>query len=406
MAVLLPIADVASGASITFLLLFLMVNITLVRMRKTHPNLNRPFRAPFVPWLQYLAIAVQLVLAIELFKLSPIAWIVTIIWLLGGLVVYSQLGAVQEAVKERDTILLEETVAARDYSVLLPVANEAAARQLARFGALLAQANQGELFALHVVRVPPQMGVADGRAFLRQSKPILEEVIAIGREYDVPVRTMLRLARDVGDSIISAAREREAQLMVLGWPAQTRPHQQEAFGTIIDLMAKNPPCNLAVVRFRRSGPPARILVPVAGGPNTRLALELALTQADALELSGQKRPDVVALNLILDGSHNDVSDLERRKKSLLQQLDIGEWPMELHLAFANDVVRGILDEAADFDQIIIGASEERLLEQTLFGSIPQRVAEEALTTVVMVKQHDLVKFGVRRWLTRPHRNKS
>ena len=78
--------------------------------------------------------------------------------------------------------------------------------------------------------------------------------------------------------------------------------------------------------------------------------------------------------------------------------------LELRLTFADDVVRSILHEAADFDQIIIGASEERLLEQTLFGSIPQRVAEEALTNVIMVKQHDLVKFGLRRWLTRPRRN--
>lgn len=72
----------------------------------------------------------------------------------------------------------------------------------------------------------------------------------------------------------------------------------------------------------------------------------------------------------------------------------------MRVAPANDIVRGILAAAAGFDQIIIGASEEGLLEQSLFGSIPQRVAEEALSTVIMVKRHDLVKFGLRRWLVR------
>jgi amino acid transporter len=91
MAVSLPIADVASGASITFLLLFLMVNVALVRMRKTHPDLKRPFRVPFVPWFQYLSIAIQLVLAIELSRLSPLAWVVTIVWLVFGLFVYFRL---------------------------------------------------------------------------------------------------------------------------------------------------------------------------------------------------------------------------------------------------------------------------------------------------------------------------
>lgn len=397
MAVWLPVADVASGASITFLLLFLMVNIALIRMRKTHPNLDRPFRVPFVPWIQYIAIAVQLVLAVELFKLSPLAWVVTIIWLLFGLVVYSRHGAAEEAAKEEDTILLEETVAARDYSVLLPVANEASARQLARLGGLFAQANQGELFALHVVRVPLQMGVSDGRAFLRQGRPILEEVISIGREFDIPVRTMLRLGRDIGHSIVSAAREREASLILLGWPGYTHSRNQ-AFGTIIDLLTQNPPCDLAVVRLRRTGLPASILVPIAGGPNARLALELALTEADAIEQRNGSRPKVVALNLIPTNANHDLQ--EQRRKALLKELEIENWPIELRIVPADDIVNGILTQSAGFEQIIIGASEEGLLEQSLFGSIPQRVAEEAMTTVIMVKHFDPVKFGLRRWLQR------
>jgi len=407
MAVLLPITDVASGASITFLLLFLMVNFALIRMRKTRPDLNRPFRVPFVPWLQYLAIAIQLVLAVELARLSPIAWVATILWLLLGIVVYRQHGAIQEAAKGQDTILLEEAVATPDYSVLLPVANEAMARQLARLGSLLAQANRGEIFALHVIAVPRQIGVADGRAFLRQGRPVLEEVIRIGREFDVPVRTMIRLGRDVGDSIISAARERTTNMMILGWPGMAG--RRHAFGTIIDLMAKNPPCDLAVVRFRYGGSLRRILVPVAGGPNARLALELALTEADALELRNGQRPEVVALNLVL----GETDDLEARRQALIDDLAIAGWPIEVRLSKilgakrigqqAEDVVQGILTEAANYDQIIIGASEERLLEQSFFGSIPQRVAEEALTTVIMVKRHDPVKFGLRRWLSRRRR---
>ena len=396
-AVWLPVADVASGASITFLLLFLMVNIALVRMRKTQPDLKRPFRVPFVPWLQYLSIVIQLVLAVELAQLSPVAWIATIVWLLLGVWVYRLHGAVEEAAKEEDLILLEETVTSRDYSVVLPVANESMARQLAQLSVLFAQPNHGELFALHVIGVPLQMGVTDGRTFLRQGRPILEEVVEIGQEFEVPVRTMIRLGRDVGDSIISAAREREAKLMVLGWPAKMH-HQQAAFGTLIDLLAKNPPCDLAVVRFRRSGLPRRIMVPIAGGPNARLALELAVTEADAIEQRTDHRPEVVGLNLVLDGTEPTPEILETRRQTLIDDLDIVGWPLEMRVIWANDVVSGILNETADFDQIIIGASEEGLLEQSLFGSIPQRIAEEALTTVIMVKRHDLVKFSLRRWL--------
>ena len=222
MAVLLPITDVASGASITFLLLFLMVNVSLIRLRKTHPDLKRSFRVPFVPWLQYFAIAIQLVLAIELLKLSPLAWVVTILWLLMGIFVYSKHGGAQEAVKEDDIVLLEQTMASRDYSVLLPVANQSTVHQLANLATLFAKANHGELFALHVIKVPPQLGVTEGRNFLEQGRPLLEDVIGVGQTFDVPVRTMLRLGRDVARSMVSVARERETNLMILGWPGYTR----------------------------------------------------------------------------------------------------------------------------------------------------------------------------------------
>jgi amino acid transporter/nucleotide-binding universal stress UspA family protein len=397
MAVWLPVADVASGASITFLLLFLMVNVALIRMRKTRPDLPRPFRVPLVPWIPMLSIAIMLVLAIELFELSPIAWVATTLWLLLGLLVYSQHGAADEAAKLEDTILLEQTVASREYSVLLPVANEATARRLADLATLFAMPHDGELFALNVISVPRQIGVSDGRAFLRQSRPILEEVISVGQEHDIPVRTMLRLGRDVGDSIISAARARKADLMLLGWPGYTYSKGQ-AFGTIIDLMSKNPPCDLAVVHLRKSGLPGRILVPVAGGPNTRLALELALTEAEAIEQRTGTLPEVIALNIMPNGS--DGNKLEQRRLDLLRDLGIDGWPIELRIVASDDVGQAILDEASEFEQIIIGASEEGLLEQSLFGSIPQRVAEEALSTVIMAKRHDPVKYGVRQWLIR------
>jgi nucleotide-binding universal stress UspA family protein len=269
---------------------------------------------------------------------------------------------------------------------------------LARLSALFARANQGELFALHVIHVPRQIGVADGRAFLRQGRPLLEEVISVAREFEVPVRTMIRLGREISDSILSTTRERAVDLMVLGWPAHTRHPQPEAFGSIIDLLARNPPCDLAVVRFRRGELPTRILVPIAGGPNARLALELAITEADSLEQSGQKRPEIVALNIVSNAQQNDPAAREARRQALLAELDIAGWPLELRLVSGQNIVERILEEAADFDQIIIGASAEGLLEQSLFGSIPHRVAEEALINVIMVKHHDIVKFGLRRWL--------
>ncbi len=80
MAVSLPIEDVASAADIMFLLLFLQVNLAMIRLRKKRKDLDRGFKVPLFPYLSIAGIVLLLFLAIYMFKYSVLAWVVTIIW--------------------------------------------------------------------------------------------------------------------------------------------------------------------------------------------------------------------------------------------------------------------------------------------------------------------------------------
>ena len=51
-----------------------------------------------------------------------------------------------------------------------------------------------------------------------------------------------------------------------------------------------------------------------------------------------------------------------------------------------------------FEQIVIGASEEGFLEQAVFGTIPQRIAQQAEVNVIMVKRYNPLKHGLLRRL--------
>jgi len=75
MSVSLPIEDVASAADIMFLLLFLQVNIAMIRLRKLRPDLDRGFMVPLYPWLSIVGIAMLLFLAVDMFQYSYKAWI-------------------------------------------------------------------------------------------------------------------------------------------------------------------------------------------------------------------------------------------------------------------------------------------------------------------------------------------
>jgi amino acid transporter/nucleotide-binding universal stress UspA family protein len=396
-AVGLPLEVVGSGASLMFLLSFALTNAAMIVIRVREPDLPRGYRAPLFPLLPILGIVTNLGLAIYQFTFQPTAWYVGLAWVAVGVVVYLSYTATTGNGEEglRVKILHEERLVPKDYQVLIPLANEEQARMLGILGANIARAHDGELLALHAVRVPVQLSISDGRMFLKEGKPILEAAIRQAREADVPVHTMIRLDRQIGRAITDTALERRVDLMLLGWPGHTdSPHR--AFGSIIDLVAVNPPCDLAVVRFRKRRQPRHILVPTSGGTNAKLAISLAIDQARSFaEQTGQ--PPAVSLFYVctpVEAAPEAQASAYELLRNLASDFD---YPLQVKVGRADDVVAGIIEEAASHDLVVIGATAQRFFEQVLFGTIPERVALGAPTTVMMVKCY---QGPVRSWIRR------
>jgi APA family basic amino acid/polyamine antiporter len=85
MATLLPLRVLAEMTNIGTLFAFVIVCAAVLIMRKTHPNAERPFRAPLVPLVPILGIITCLLL---MFSLPEENWWRLIIWLAIGLAIY------------------------------------------------------------------------------------------------------------------------------------------------------------------------------------------------------------------------------------------------------------------------------------------------------------------------------
>jgi APA family basic amino acid/polyamine antiporter len=85
MAGFIPLSILAEMTSIGTLFAFVIVCGAVIVMRKTNPNANRPFRAPFVPLVPILGIGTCLLL---MFSLPAENWYRLIIWLFIGLLIY------------------------------------------------------------------------------------------------------------------------------------------------------------------------------------------------------------------------------------------------------------------------------------------------------------------------------
>src|SRR5881392_2437992 len=97
MAGFLPLGILAEMTSIGTLFAFVIVCGAVLVMRRTNPNANRPFRAPFVPLVPILGIATCLLL---MFSLPAENWYRLIVWLVIGLVIYFGYGARHSHVRQ------------------------------------------------------------------------------------------------------------------------------------------------------------------------------------------------------------------------------------------------------------------------------------------------------------------
>ncbi len=377
----LPLEDVAASADIMFLLLFLQVNLAVMLLRHERPDLDRGFKIPFFPAIPLIAIAANAFLALHLFQFSAIAWYFGIGWIVIGLLAYYTYFSRIEAMEKPSEILLEEVLVSRDFSVLIPVATKEQARILGAIGSILAADRSGEVLALHVVQVPFQLSLGEGRLFLKEGRAYLEEVIRQAKKRDVPVHTIIRLGRNVASAIRRTALENASDLIVLGWPGYTKSSGR-LFGSVADPIVDNPPTDVVVVRYRQRRPVRKVLVPVAGGPNSRRAVRMAVAMARA----GEDGPALVTLLHILPpgASTGDRVRGQRAVEDLLEGVEYDR--IEIKMLEAPDPVEAILENSQGYDLIVIGATDEPLFKNLLVGTMPERVARRASVTVMMVKR--------------------
>jgi APA family basic amino acid/polyamine antiporter len=82
---LVPLSSLGEMTSIGTLLAFVIVCGGVLIMRRTNPDLPRPYRTPFVPLVPILGILVCLSM---MYYLETLTWVRLIVWLAIGFVVY------------------------------------------------------------------------------------------------------------------------------------------------------------------------------------------------------------------------------------------------------------------------------------------------------------------------------
>ncbi|MFA9516991.1 amino acid permease [Halopenitus sp. H-Gu1] len=405
MAVTLPIESVAASADIMFILLFVQVNWTVIKMRKTHPDLPRTFEVPYMPWPPLIGIVLQFLLTPFLLSalgmeigLGPdshgfIALITTVLWMGLGIAVYygySERKEEEKLEEEAPTVVAEQAPASerssRDQRLLVPIANPESVEQLMRTAFDLAEERDADIEVVSVVTVPQQTPLSEGRQFVSEEREVIDSALEFAAEErpDIPVSGKIRIGHDVSRAILNTIEQDNIDIVLMGWRGRGR-RADYVLGSNVDQIVTQARCDVLVERMGPTGEVNSILVPTAGGPHAEFAAEIA----HAIAVPNEARVEVLYISTTTDENGDTVLE---ETAAILDGVDT-----DTTLVENGDIVKEIVDRSGGHDITIMGASRESLLEQLVFGAIPEEVGRRAKNTVIMAKRDLGITSRVTRW---------
>jgi basic amino acid/polyamine antiporter, APA family len=362
-------------------------NLSLIRLRRQYPDLRRPFRVPAFPVTVYVAGAVCVLLVVFA---APGALAFTA----GVLALFAAAYALRRPMG-RVMARFRQKGAMHHDCIVVAAASPRTTQSLVHIASILAQSDPDSyICALAVHKAVPPAGTRPASRPSHGRGDLLGPVYREAQNRNVAFYIKTREAPSVHDGILAELAQREnVRLLLAGWPTPLdREHLEE---NPVKRILQHAPTHVAVLLDRGLGSIEHILVPVGGGPHSRLAIHLAQ------EIALSSRAQITALRVI---SPSVESDDEEDSLAILQDTleeELGQilpiWTPRVNRA--PTTADGILEEAqrVNYDLVVIGASEEWPLSTQFFGAVDDWIADKVPCSVLLCRSHESLALS---WVRR------
>jgi glucosyl-3-phosphoglycerate synthase len=269
--------------------------------------------------------------------------------------------------------------------ILIPILNPNLAEDLVELAQALVGAGlesrasnyRAHIVVLGVVQVPEETSLSEVASLVRAYRTMLR-YIPPENDANVEVRTEVRVAREIWQGIVDQVHEDHSDLLLLHWKGFTNT-PGKVYGTTLDELMRNPPCDIALARFSTlPSTPKNILLPVRGGSYSNLALHFAanLVQTWHAGLTALHIPEQsgVAADAGLEDTNSAESSLS---PSILHELPMGTRLLTVY----GSPLRRIAGEAVSHDLVIVGAGASEAGTE----SMDMRLARETNRPLLVVK---------------------
>ncbi|MCC5666457.1 chloride channel protein [Nostoc sp. CHAB 5784] len=266
--------------------------------------------------------------------------------------------------------------------LLVPVANPETAGILLKMAAAIARDRHYEIDCVQVMLIPRHSSPSETQVRTAKSRRLLRQAEVLAKKWKIPLHTQIRVTHDVAQAILETINEQHIDLILMGWKGNTSTPGR-IFGNVVDTVIRQATCEVVLVKLGTTQNSFnRWLVPMAGGPNSPLAIKLlpaliTLGNDPKIRLTQVFKPSELKPDMAV--SEQAIRHLMRRRKLSSSVVAL---PVQ-----ANSVAEGVINlvQTEGYDVVVLGASREGLLQQAIQGNIPEAIASGVESTVILVR---------------------
>ncbi len=266
--------------------------------------------------------------------------------------------------------------------LLVPVANPETAGILLQMAAAIARDRHYEIECVQVMLVSRHSSPSETQVRTAKSRRLLRQAEVLAKKWRISLHTQIRVTHDVAQAILETINEQHTDLILMGWKGSTSTPGR-IFGNVVDTVIRQATCEVVLVKLGTTPHSFnRWLVPMAGGPNSPLAIKLlpaliTLGNEPQIRLTQVFKPSELQPDMTI--SEQAIRHLMRRRKLSSTVVAL---PVE-----ADSVAEGVINlvKTEGYDVVVVGASREGLLQQAIQGNIPEAIASGVESTVILVR---------------------
>jgi amino acid transporter/nucleotide-binding universal stress UspA family protein len=379
MALSLPIEDVASAADIMFLLLFLQVNIAMIRLRKKRTDLDRGFKVPLFPYLSIAGIVLLLFLAVYMFNYSLTAWILTIVWVGTGLLVYRFYAANREIEYARKVLTLDR-ISRKDYTILVCLSKTDEVKSMSNIAFAVAKRHNANIIFLHVIELSEDKKLRVGLQETGQAKELLEKIQKLAEEVSIPSKSVIKISHRVSGGIVDTAMEESCNFILMG-RKKSSSFISRFFSSAIDIVLQKSTTEVAILHGDfEQGSIRNILIPFSGDIHTQLAIEMAPAFMDFFNAR-------VTIAWVVN---TGISFYEKENKidQINKVLADNNLKADIETVSDSDILHGLLKLAQNKDLLLMGGKSGDFIELLIGKSLVREITEQVSCPVLWLKEYE------------------